>query len=169
MTGTPEKRTVSNMARRASARRAMSLLELVGVVAIVGLLGLMAATRYGHGAIGKEGAQGFARRLVADCMQARRRAISTGENHYLQFTLSGGDATQYALYRRLSGSNVRVDDIHNVPSDFTVSPEGTPEIEFAFTGEALATYQIVIEETANSGGWRVNVMQITGKAFMQEL
>ena len=78
----------------------MTLLELVAVVFIIGLLGAMAVTRYGIHAIADVGAQGFARRLALDCLQARRRAISTGDNHLLRFTIVGGKATQYALYRR---------------------------------------------------------------------
>ena len=60
----------------------------------------MAVTRYGTTTIADVGAQGFARRLALDCSQARRRAIATGDNHLLRFTLSGGKATQYASYRR---------------------------------------------------------------------
>jgi prepilin-type N-terminal cleavage/methylation domain-containing protein len=37
--------TATNMARRAFARRAMTLLEQSVVVVIIGLLGMMAATR----------------------------------------------------------------------------------------------------------------------------
>src|SRR5262245_38143064 len=130
------------MARRASARRAMSLLELAVVVAIIGMLGVMAATRYGTKAIGDVGAQGFARRLALDCSQARRRAISTGDNHLLRFSFSGSNATQYGLYRRTGGTTTLVDDVHAVPTDVTVTTAGTTDMEFMFTGEALASYTI---------------------------
>ena len=110
------------MARRARARRAMTLLELIMVVLIIGMLGTMAATRYGINAMSDVGAQGFARRLSLDCLQARRRAISTGDNHLLRFTIVGGKATQYVLCRR-SGSNVsQVDDVHTVPPWAPVKP-----------------------------------------------
>src|SRR5262245_4043678 len=79
---------VQYVARRARARRAMTLLELAAVVLIIGLLGVMAATRYGGNAVADVGAQGFARRLALDCSQARRRAISTGDNHLLRFSFS---------------------------------------------------------------------------------
>ena len=75
-------------ARRAAARRAVTLLELVAVVFIIGLVGAVAATRYGTNAIADVGAQGFARRLSLDCTLARRRTISKGNNHLLRFTIT---------------------------------------------------------------------------------
>src|SRR6476620_1892142 len=95
--------TANTMARRASARRAMTLFELIAVVFIIGIVSLMAVTRYSNTTLADIGATGFTRRVALDCSQARRRAISTGTNHLLRFTLSGGNATQYALYSH-SGS-----------------------------------------------------------------
>src|SRR6187401_3795698 len=88
------------MAKNASARRAMTLYELIAVVFIVGIVSAMAVTRYSTTTLADIGATGFARRVSLDCAQARRRAIATGNNHLLRFTLSGGNATQYGLYRR---------------------------------------------------------------------
>ena len=96
----------------------------------------IAATRYGGNAISDVGAQGFARRLALDCSQARRRAISTGDNHLLRFSFSGTPATQYALYRRQGASTTLVDDVHPVPSGVTVTTAGTIDVEFTYTGEA---------------------------------
>jgi len=155
----------SCMARRASARRAITLMELVAVVTIIGLVGAMAASRYGTSAIADVGAQGFARRLSLDCLQARRRAISTGDNHLLRFTLSGGNATQYALYRRQGGSVTLVDDVHTVPKNVTVATAGTTDMEFTFQGDALASYTITV--TAPDRTRTVTVPQLTGKAFVQ--
>ena len=152
-------------ARRAAARRALSLMELVTVVLIIGLLGTMAVTRYGNSLIGDVGAEGFARRLSLDCLQARRRAISSGDNHLLRFTLDGGDATQYALYRRQGMSVVLVDDVHAVPADVTVATGGTVDMEFTFTGETLAAYTITV--TAPDRSLTVTVPQLTGTAFVQ--
>ncbi len=143
----------------------MSLFELVTVVLILGLLGTMAAARYGTAVIGDIGADGFARRLSLDCLQARRRAISSGDNHLLRFTFNGGNATQYALYQRQGGSVVLVDDVHAVPTDVTVTTAGTTDMEFTFTGETLAAYTITI--TGPDRTLTVTVLQITGKAFVQ--
>jgi Tfp pilus assembly protein FimT len=152
------------MARRAPARRAMSLLELAAVVFILGLLGVMAATRYGSSAVADVDAQGFAQRLSLDCSQARRRAIANGDNHLVRFTILGGNATQYALYRRQGASTNQVDSVHPVPDDVTVTTSAT-DVEFTFTGEALASYTVTIQ--APDRTWTVTIPQATGKAFVQ--
>lgn len=156
---------VSVMARRASARRAMTLFEIIAVTFIIGLVSLMAVTRYSMTTLADIGAQGFARRLALDCSQARRRAIATGDNHLLRFTLAGGYATQYALFRRVSGVATLVDDVHAVPANVTVATAGTTDMEFQFTGEALASYTITI--TAPDRSRTVTVPQVTGKSFVQ--
>ncbi len=158
-------RTATFMARRASARRAMTLLELAVVTAIIGLLAVMAATRYGSSTLADVGAQGFARRLALDFTQARQRAIATGDNHLVRFTIAGGKATQYALYRRQGVSTTLVDELNIVPADVDVTTAGTTDAEFTFAGEALASYTITIQ--APDRTWTVTVPQVTGKAFVQ--
>jgi Tfp pilus assembly protein FimT len=153
------------MARRASARRAMTLFELIAVVFIIGLVSLMAATRYSTTTIADVGAQGFARRVALDCSQARRRAIATGNNYLLRFTLAGGNATQYAVYQRVAGVATQVDDVHVVPSNVTVTTGGVTDVEFQFTGEALASYTVTV--TAPDRNRTVTVPQATGRAFVQ--
>ena len=153
------------MARRASARRAMTLFEIVAVTFIVGIVSLMAVTRYSTNTIADIGAQGFARRVAFDCLQARRRAIATGDNHLLRFTLSGGNTTQYAVYRKVSGVPTLVDDVHTVPANVTVATGGVTDVEFQFTGEALASYTVTV--TAPDRTRTVTVLQVTGKAFVQ--
>ncbi len=143
----------------------MTLLELVGVVFIVGMLGVMAATRYGTNAIGDVGAEGFAQRVAFDCMMARRAAIATGDNHFLRFTLSGGNATQYAVYRNQGGVDTRIDDFHAVPTDVTVTTGGVTDAIFTYTGEANASYTITC--AAPDRSYVVTVYQVTGKAFVQ--
>jgi hypothetical protein len=140
-------------------------MELVTVVLIIGLLGTMAVTRYGSSVIGDVGAEGFARRLSLDCLQTRRRAISTGDNHLLRFSFSGSNATQYVLYRRQGVSVVQQDEVRAVPADVTVTTAGTTDMEYTFTGETLAAYTITI--TAPDRTITVTVPQLTGKAFVQ--
>jgi hypothetical protein len=153
------------MARRAAARRAMTLFEIIAVTFIIGIVSLMAATRYSATTIADVGAQGFARRIALDCSQARRRAIATGDNHLLRFTLSGGNATQYAVYRRVGGVATVVDDVHAVPANVTVTTGGVTDFEFQFTGEALASYTANLTSTNRTR--TVTVLQVTGKAFVQ--
>jgi type II secretory pathway pseudopilin PulG len=156
--------TAKIMARRAAARRAMTLLELTAVVLILGLLGVMAATRFGAATVADVDAEGFARRLALDCSQARRRAIATGDNHLLRFTVAGGEASQYALYQRQGANTNQVDSVHQVPADVTVTTSAT-DVEFNFTGEALASYTVTVQ--APDGAWTITVPQVTGKAFVQ--
>src|SRR6187402_2830351 len=155
----------NTMARRASARRAMALFELIAVTFIIGIVSLMAVTRYSATTLADIGATGFARRMSLDCAQARRRAIATGENHLLRFTLSGGNATQYGLYRRSGASTTLVDDVHAVPANVTVTTGGVTDVEFQFTGEANASYTIGI--TSPDRSKTVTIPQVTGKAFVQ--
>ncbi len=153
------------MARQAAACRAMTLFEIIAVTFIIGIVSLMAVTRYSTTTLADIGATGFARRLALDCSQARRRAIATGDNHLLRFTLSGGNATEYALYRRQGANTNLVDDIHAVPANVTVNTGGATDIEFQFTGEALASYTVTI--TSADRNRTVTVTQVTGKSFVQ--
>jgi Tfp pilus assembly protein FimT len=152
------------MARRAQARCAMTLLELAAVVFIIGLLGVMAATRYGSNAVADVDGQGFSQRLALDLSQARRRAIATGDNHLVRFTVVGGLATQYAVYCRQGVSTNLVDAVHLAPADVDVTTSAT-DLEFTFTGEALASDTVTIQ--APDRTWTVTVPQATGKAFVQ--
>jgi type II secretory pathway pseudopilin PulG len=149
--------------RPKSLRTAVTLLELVAVVLIIGLVGVMAASRYGGSAISDVGAQGFARQVALDCLQARRRAISNGNNHLLRFTIVSSKATQYALYRRNGGSVVLLDDVRAVPSGVDVTTTAT-DVEFTFTGEALASYTITVQAPDRTR--TVTVYQVTGQAVV---
>jgi type II secretory pathway pseudopilin PulG len=155
----------NRMARRASARRAMTFLELIAVIFIIGVVSLMCTTRYGTNAIADISATGFARRISLDCGQARRRAIATGVNHLLRFTLSGGNATQYAVYSHSGSTYTLVDDVYTVPANVTVTTGGATDVEFQFTGEAVASYTITI--TSADRTKTVTVPQVTGRAFVQ--
>jgi type II secretory pathway pseudopilin PulG len=143
----------------------MSLLEVIAVVTIVGLLGAMAFMRFGHDTISNIGAQSLARQIALDCMQARSRAISDGRDHYLLFTLSGPNATQYALYRSQTGTDPRVDDIHVVPTGVTVTPSSS-QPTFEFTGEASASYTITVSGPDRS--WLITIAQLSGTATVTE-
>jgi type II secretory pathway pseudopilin PulG len=159
------RRSSSHRMTRRVTRRAVTLLELTGVVLIVGLVGAMAASRFGGSTVADVGAQGFARRLALDCLQVQRRAISKGDNHLLRFTIASGNATHYALYQRQGGSVVLLDDVRTVPSNVTVTTGGAVDLEFTFTGEALASYTITVQSPNRTR--TVNVYQVTGQAVVQ--
>jgi len=146
-------------ARRPSGRRALSLLELAVVGSILALLATAAITRFGHSTIANSGGDGFARKLSLTLVHARRATISTGDNHYLQLTVSGGSITSYTLMRRASGGDVQVDQAWPVPQDVTVTSAQTV-LEFDFDGSALAAYSVTIAGPDRS--WNVAVSQLTG-------
>jgi hypothetical protein len=159
----PHTNSTTIMARRAEERRAKTLLELAVVTVIIGLLGVMAATRYGSAAVADADGQGFARRIALDCSHARRLSIATANNHLLRFTVLGGVATEYAIYRRQGANTTLVDQVHSVPADVTVTTSAI-DVEFTYVGEALASYTITV--VAPDRSWTVTVPQVTGKAFV---
>jgi prepilin-type N-terminal cleavage/methylation domain-containing protein len=156
---------VISMARRAAARRAMTLFELIAVIFIIGIVSLMAVTRYSNTTLADIGATGYSRRIALDCLQARRRAIATGTNHLLRFTLLSGNATQYALYSHSGSTYMLVDDVHTVPANVTVTTGGVTDVEFQFIGEAIASYTINVTSTNRSK--TVTIPQVTGNALVQ--
>lgn len=165
MTTLANQRLTNIACARLKIRRGVTLFELIAVTFIIGIVSLMAVTRYSANTVADVGAQGFARRLVLDCGQARRRAIATGDNHLLRFTLSGSNATQYALYRKVAGVATLVDDIHVVPTNVTVTTAGVTDVEFLYTGEAVNSYTVTV--TAPDRTRTVTVPQVTGRAFVQ--
>lgn len=154
-----------NSTRTRRDRLGMTLMELVAVVTIIGVVAAMAATRFGTNAVADVDAQGFARRLALDCLQARRRAINTGLNHLLRFTIVSGKATQYVLYSKSGSTLTQMDDVRAVPTNVTVTTGGTTDMEFTFTGGTIAGYTISI--TSADRTKTVTVPMATGKAFVQ--
>ena len=154
------------MARREPSRRAMSFLELIAVVAIIALLTTAAITRYGHDALGNGSAEGFARKLALSMVHARRATISTGDNHYLQLTNSGGSITDYSLIRRASGGDTQVDETRAVPADITVVSAATT-LEFDFDGSALGSYWVTVVGPDRT--WVVSTVMLTGTVQVAEV
>ena len=154
------------MACRESSRRAMSLLELAIVAVILSLLTGAVLTRYGDNALGNGGAEGFARKLALSLVQARHSTISTGDNHFLQLTSSGGSIVSYALIRRASGGDIQVDETRTVPLDVTVTSADSV-LEFDFEGSALASYSVTVAGPDRS--WSVSVVMLTGATQVAEI
>jgi hypothetical protein len=137
---------------------------MIAVVLLLGVVAAVLVARSGQDTVRNLAAQGAARLLELDLMQAQRRAISTGDNHYLQFTSSGPTVTGYQLYRRAAGGDVTVDDQRQVAAGVTVAISHST-MEYAFSGAALAAYQIDIDGPAQS--WIVSVTPATGHVRLQ--
>jgi len=149
-----------------STPRAITLLELLAVIAIMAVFVTVAASRLGPEMIHDFGARADARRLAGDILQARRRSIATGEEHYLEFAVSNGRVSGYTLYRKAkSQGKVAVDEPHEFPADVAVSTSA-PKVRFTFEGAALAAYQIVL--TGPGQTWRVDVVPATGTAVVNQ-
>ena len=152
---------------RKPERRAVTLLELIAVVAILAIVTTVAISRIGPGQLANFGARADAQRVAMDLLQARRRSIATGDNHYLGFSTGGGQITGYTLYRRDPGlGNVAVDSPHVFPDDVVVSASHN-EAEFTFEGAALAAYQITLVGAEQT--WRVDVVPVTGTAVISQI
>lgn len=117
-------------ARPARPRRAFSLIELALVVAVIGLLGSMAFMRFGHDALNTTNGEGFARRLMLDMAQARRRTIASGVDHYVQLNRTSGVVTSFSLHQ---SGGVQVEDVRAVPTGVTVTA-GSDTWTFDFDG-----------------------------------
>jgi len=135
------------------------------VLVVLGILAAAGVSRYGHLGLGTLGAEAEARRVALDMFQARRRAIATGENHYLLFQTSGGKATSYTMYRRTGGGDTVVEAVREIPGGVDATVSHTT-CEFNFEGQALAAYQVSL--AADSRSWSVNVVPVTGTARVTE-
>ena len=104
-------------------RRGYSLLEVIAVLAVIGILAASAVVRLAPESISNFGAKTDARRLAVDLLQARRRAIATGDNHLLSLTYNGGSIVGYTVQKRLADSStVDVDTLRRFPDGvFTYS------------------------------------------------
>ncbi len=153
------------MARRTPVRRAMSFLELAVVVAIVGLLTVTAITTFGSSTLSNGGAEGFVRKISLALVHARRATISTGDNHFVQFSPAASNPTSFALFRRTSGSNIQVDLSRSVPLDVSITSSHSV-LEFDFDGAALAGYSISV--VGEQRTWNLEVVTLTGSVSVTE-
>lgn len=140
-------------------RSGYSLVELLAVVVLLGVLLAAAAASYGEKALGHIGAEADARRVALDLLQAQRRAIATGDNHFLEFSPNAAAITSYTLKRRASGGDAVVEATRQVPASVVMSAAHAAA-EFTFEGQALAAYQIQLAGATRS--WTVSVVPVTG-------
>ncbi|MEO8493726.1 MAG: prepilin-type N-terminal cleavage/methylation domain-containing protein [Planctomycetota bacterium] len=149
------------MITRACHRRpGVTLLELVMVITVMGVLAVVGTTRFGQSASANFGSQGEARTLSLSMLRARRVAITTGDNHFIQFNAASPTAAnQYSVMRRTAGGPVLVEGPYTLNKDVTVVASAA-QMDFTFEGEAAAAYQVDL--TGNGQNWQLNVVPITG-------
>jgi prepilin-type N-terminal cleavage/methylation domain-containing protein len=140
-------------------RCGFSLVELASVVVIVGLLAAAGLMKWGGGTVENLTGEGFARKLALDLLQARRRTIATGDNHYLLLSPSTANVTSYAVYRRAAGGDVAVESSRTLPSGVTASASHAT-LEFDFDGAALAGYTVAV--VAPNRTWTISTVMATG-------
>jgi len=140
-------------------RRAFNLIEMSAVLAVISLAIAAAISGFGSRTIENLSADGFARRLANDLTQARRRTIATGDNHFLQLTPSAGNATGYALYRRVGAGASQVDEARTRPKGVTFSANNAT-LEFDFDGAALGVYVATVG--APNRTWTISTTLATG-------
>ena len=131
------------MCRDMHRQRGFTLLELIVTVSLVATFAAVAIARLSSSTQANLSTNGDARRLALDLLQAQRRAISTGNNHYVEFTTSGGTIVSYTLYQRQGGSNVVADATHTFNTQITVTTSAT-DLEYQFDGTALASYTVTL-------------------------
>jgi len=148
-------------------RPAFSLLEMLAVLAILGLVAAAASGVVAGSATAEMGGETAARRLALDLLQARRRAIATGDNHLVVPAYSGSEITGYAVHRRTGpSSTAAVDDSVSFDSDLTVTISPAAP-EFTFEGAALASSTITIAGPRRT--WTITVMPAAGSVQVSEL
>lgn len=147
------------------ARGAFTLLEMVAVITLLGILAAAAAGAFRPESVGDLDGSVTARRIAWNLQQARRSAISSGDNHVLVCQASGGNITGFTLQRRLPDSSLTPVDAPQTIPDFVTVTASSLAPEFAFEGEALAGYTFTI--TSPHKSWTVTVAQATGNVRIQ--
>ena len=147
-----------------SAYNALPLAAVV-VVALMGIMFVAGTVRLGPGSSNNMSARAAARLLSCDMRQAQRRAITTGDDHYLEFQTQGSTIVGYRCYRDDGGSGVAVDDLREFPSGLTVTSADN-QLNFDFEGAADSAYDVTLAGPDRS--MRVQVVPVTGAVKVTE-
>src|SRR3954463_11531822 len=125
------------MQYRRSNCRGMSLLEIMAVVTLMGIFAAVAIARLGPTIFGDIGSQTDARRVGLALLQAKRRAISTGNNHAVVFQNDASGKLAYTVVSiDSSGGTSLVDGPYSFSQNVTPSVS-SGSMTFTFEGQAL--------------------------------
>ena len=147
-------------------RNGITLLELIATISIIAIISIAGIASFKGSAQSDYGAQAEAKKLALELLQAKRRAISTGDNHYIALNSSGGNIVSYQLFRRTGGGDVAVEDLKSIEGNLTISTTATP-IEFDFEGQSLATATVTFAGPNRT--WQIEVIATTGTARVSEV
>ena len=125
----------------------------------MGIFASVVAMRFGRTLFSEFGAQATARELSLALLGCQRAAIRSGDDHFIQFTLAGGRATEYRLLRDDGGSGALVDGPRPLSSDVTVTVSHAT-MRFTFEGAAAAAYQVTL--VGRNRRWQIDVVPISG-------
>jgi prepilin-type N-terminal cleavage/methylation domain-containing protein len=144
---------------RSRSRRGLTLWELLLCVTLMAIVAAIVAGRNGRQLIGTFGAEADARRVGLALLQAKRRTISTGTTHGVQFTSSGGNVTSCSVVSIVSGVSSVVDGPITFTTDLVVTTSHT-QMTYDFEGKAGAAYWV--QMAGPNATWRIDVIPITG-------
>lgn len=147
------------MGRLRNRRHALTLLELLVVVTFIGIFATAVAMRFGRTLFAEFGSQGEARQLSLALLACQRAAISTGDDHYVEFLSGGGGINSFRIMRDVGGVATLVDGPKALSSNVTITVSNST-MRFNFDGSALSNYWINIVGQART--WRVDVIPING-------
>lgn len=136
-------------------------MELLAVVTLIGIIAAVAAARVGRSIFAEIGSGAVAQELSLDLLTCQRCAIATGDDHFLRFTTSGGQAVSYRMMRTTLSGDVPVDELKAIADDVTVTITApTNDMTFRFEGQADSAYQI--DAVGNRRSYRVTVIPVNG-------
>ena len=140
-------------------QRGFSLLELLAVVTFMGILSAVVIARNGRSFMANFGSQGYCRRISLAMIEAKRRAITTGLEHAVEFSGTGASATFRVLAIDGAGSATVVDGPMNLNEDLTVAVSHS-RMSFNFEGQAAGAYWVTL--TGRNKVGRIDVIPISG-------
>ena len=149
-----------------SPNKGLTLLELIASITIIAVITIAGIASFKTSAESNHGAEAGAKRLALDLLQAKRRAISTGDNHYLEFNTTGGKIVSYQLFQKTGTGDVEVAELQSFEKNISVTSVDTT-IEYNFEGQALSSSTVTL--TGPSRSWQVEVIAVTGFAKVSEI
>jgi hypothetical protein len=144
----------------------MSLWELTICATLMATVAAIVVGRSGRQLIGTFGADADARRVGLGLLQARRRTISTGVTHGVQFNSSGGNIVSFSVVSIVSGVVTVVDGPTTFTTDLTVTSSHT-QMTYDFEGKAGATYWVRF--AGPNATWQIDVVSLTGSMTTTKL